>query len=95
MIGAAHGLDTSTYTIPYVSTWAASIPGKSPVEVVQSTAERVRATAIGILDNLPTTKVGDSNPPGLDREPLAHRHRPKPIKTAAVTAVRRDEVLGL
>jgi hypothetical protein len=96
MVGAAHGLDTSTYTIPYVSTWAASVPGKSPVEVVQSTAERVRATAIGILDSLPTTKVGDGNPPGLDREALAHRHLPKPITTVAVTAVRRDEEsLGL
>ena len=43
MVGAAHGLDTSSYTVPYVSTWAASVPGKNPVEVVQSTAERVRA----------------------------------------------------
>ncbi len=96
MVGAAHGLDTSTYTIPYVSTWAASVPGKSPVEVVHSTAERVRATAVGILDNLPTVKVGDGNPPGLDREALAHRKQPKPIQPAAATAVRRDEaVLGL
>ena len=42
MVGAAHGLDTSSYTVPYVSSWAASVPGKTPVEVVQSTAERVR-----------------------------------------------------
>src|SRR4051812_38513787 len=46
MVGAAHGLDTSNYTIPYVSTWASSVAGKTPVEVVQSTAERVRATAV-------------------------------------------------
>src|SRR3546814_9065805 len=26
MIGAAHGLDTSAYTIPYVSSWASSVP---------------------------------------------------------------------
>jgi len=96
MVGAVHGLDTSSYTIPYVSTWAASVPGKSTVEVVQSTAERVRATAVGILDNLPTPKVGDGNPPGLDREALAHGSQPKPVQTAAVTAVRRNEaVLGL
>src|SRR6478672_11915099 len=63
MVGAAHGLDTSSYTVPYVSTWAASVPGKSPVEVVQSTAERVRATALGILDQLDTQQVGDGNPP--------------------------------
>ncbi|GAB3058088.1 hypothetical protein GCM10027079_24840 [Sediminivirga luteola] len=30
MIGAAHGMDTSGYTIPYVSTWAARVDAKSP-----------------------------------------------------------------
>lgn len=89
MVGAAHGLDTSAYTIPYVSTWAASVPNKTPVEVVQATAERVRATAVGILDKLDTTTVGDGNPPGLERDALAH-------STPAPRAVQRDtEVLGL
>ena len=46
MVGAAHGLDTDDYTVPYVSSWASSVPGKSPVEVVQSTAERVRGAAV-------------------------------------------------
>jgi len=73
MLGAAHGLDTTAYTVPYVSTWASSVPGKTPVEVVQATAERVRATALGILDRLDTDKVGDGDPPGLDRDPLARR----------------------
>ena len=92
MVGAAHGLDTSSYTVPYVSTWAASVPGKNPVEVVQSTAERVRATALGILDQLDTPQVGDGNPPGLDREALSHRTGTAPV----VTDVRRDgTVLGL
>jgi antirestriction protein ArdC len=92
MIGAAHGLDTSSYTVPYVSTWASSVPGKTPVEVVQSTAERVRSTAVGILDKLDTSKVGDGNPPGLDREALAQRRQPAPLETTT----RRDEtVLGL
>ena len=71
MVGAAHGLDTTTYTVPYVSTWASDVPGKSPVEVVQATADRVRAASLTILDNLPTTKVGDGNPPGLDRDALS------------------------
>lgn len=92
MVGAAHGLDTSTYTVPYVSTWAASVPGKTPVEVVQSTAERVRSTALGILEKLDTPKVGDGNPPGLDREALSHRSG----TAAVVTAARRDgTALGL
>jgi hypothetical protein len=90
MIGAAHGLDTSTYTVPYVSTWAASVPGKTPVEVVQSTAERVRASALGILDKLDTHKVGDGNPPGLDREALNQRGA-EPV----MPRMRRDGALGL
>ena len=91
MIGAAHGLDTTSYTVPYVSTWASDVPGKSPVEVVQATADRVRAVSLTILDNLPTTKVGDGNPPGLDRDtPAAHR-APAQATPAARTHV---DVLG-
>ena len=33
MVGAAHGMDTSGYTIPYVSTWATRVDGTEPVEV--------------------------------------------------------------
>jgi antirestriction protein ArdC len=91
MIGAAHGLDTTNYTVPYVSTWASDVPGKSPVAVVQATADRVRAASLTVLDNLPTTKVGDGNPPGLDRDtPAAHRS-PAQTTSAARTHV---DVLG-
>jgi antirestriction protein ArdC len=91
MVGAAHGLDTSSYTVPYVSTWASSVPGKTPIEVVQATAERVRGTAVGVLDKLETTKIGDGNPPGLDREALAHRKQPPAVQT---TPGRDATVLG-
>lgn len=67
MIGAAHGLDTSAYTIPYVSSWASSVAGSDPVGVIQATAERVRNTAVRVLDQLDTTQVGDGDPPGFDR----------------------------
>ena len=67
MIGAAHGLDTTSYTVPYVSSWATSVEGRSAVEVVQATGERVRATAVKILDELPTAQVGGGDPPGLSR----------------------------
>lgn len=92
MVGAAHGLATSSYTVPYVSTWAASVPGKTSVEVVQSTAERVRNTALGILEKLDTQKVGDGNPPGLDREALSCRSAESP----GIAGVRRNgTVLGI
>jgi hypothetical protein len=70
MIGAAHGMDTSIYTVPYASGWASSVKDASPVEVVKATGERVRRTATGILDRLDTLKVGDGNPPGLGRASL-------------------------
>lgn len=68
MIGAAHGMDTSGYTIPYVSTWAARVDGKEPVEIIKATGERVRATALRILDLLDTAQVGNGTPPGLERD---------------------------
>jgi hypothetical protein len=83
MVAAAHGLDTASYTVPYVSTWASQVPGMTPVEVVQATAERVRTTAIGILDKLETPQVGDGNPPGLDREALAHKPTLRSVETVA------------
>ncbi|MFC5175051.1 hypothetical protein [Nocardioides taihuensis] len=92
MVGAAHGLATDDYTIPYVASWASSVPGKTPVEVVQSTAERVRGAAVTILDKLDTPKVGDGNPPGLDREALAAGRATAPVQTAAQ---RQVEPVGL
>ena len=68
MIGAAHGLDTSSYTIPYVSSWASAVEGKTVTEVVQATGERVRATAVSILTNLATVQTENGDPPGLVRE---------------------------
>ncbi|WP_157001157.1 ArdC family protein [Agromyces laixinhei] len=81
MIGAAHGMDTSDYTIPYVSSWANSVQAKTPTEVVQETGERVRRTAAAILDQLPTTQRVAGDPPGLDRSAPAHR-----VTAAAATA---------
>lgn len=86
MIAAAHGLDTSAYTVPYVTSWASSVKGKSPAEVVQSTAERVRATALRVLDELDTAKVPDGTPPGLDAPAQLHQQS-RPIDTAPQVAV--------
>ena len=63
MIGAAHGMDTSDYTIPYVSTWASSVKGKTATEVVQETGERVRRVAVAILDQLQTDQIGAGDLP--------------------------------
>lgn len=68
MIGAAHGMDTSIYTIPYVAGWAANVDGKEPAEIVKATGDRVRVTALRILDQLDTDQVGNGTPPGLERD---------------------------
>lgn len=92
MIGAAHGVDTSIYTLPYVSGWASSVKDKTPVEVVQATGERVRKTATAILDALPTARYGGGDPPGLSREPrtagrtIAHAARATDRATVAAEA---------
>ncbi|WP_448071047.1 ArdC-like ssDNA-binding domain-containing protein [Georgenia yuyongxinii] len=84
MIGAAHGLDTAEYSVPYVTTWAVSVPGKTVFDVVMATAERARRAAVGILDRLGTQQVGDGEPPGLaavrDQSASQARQTPRPAR---------------
>jgi len=98
MIGAAHGMDTTAYTIPYVSGWASSVKDQSPAEVVQATGEKVRRTATMILDALPTTQIGSGDPPGLSREtPAADRasvreRTPAPSSLVGTVSARAAEM---
>ena len=92
MVLAAHGMDSSAYTVPYVSSWANSVPGKSPVEVVAGTADRVRATANAILDDLDTIQVGNGDPPGLTRD-YGTPEPPRP--TVGLPAPRREPIAGI
>ena len=48
VIGAAHGLDTSGYTIPYVTGWASA-----DLDLLRGTAERVLTTARQVLAAAP------------------------------------------
>ena len=64
LIGAAHGMDTAAYTLPYVATWAG---GTDPAATVRATAERVVRTARGVLDVLETDHGLGGQPPGVDR----------------------------
>ena len=91
MIGAAHGIDTGSYTIPYVAGWAGTVADKNPAEVVHATGERVRKTAGVVLDALNTVQLGDGLPPGLTRvktRPHAERIPSAPF------GQRRSEVGG-
>jgi hypothetical protein len=62
MIGVAHGVDTTSYTVPYVAGWASAVKDKSPAEVVIATGERVRRAVNSILDALDTIQVPDGTP---------------------------------
>jgi len=64
LIGAAHGMDTTAYTLPYVAGWAG---GTDPAATVRATAERVVRTARGVLDALGTDHGLGGHPPGVDR----------------------------
>lgn len=99
---AAHGVDSSDYTVPYVSTWASRVKGVDPVTAVQQTAARVRTIALQILDGLDTQKVSDGDPPGLDRSagrksPSHDEGRSAPVSTPTASPqapVTRDELTG-
>lgn len=83
MITAAWGMDSTGYTIPYVAHWASSVDGQDPGAVVRATGERVRTTALAILDRLPDPPLGDGRPPGLGHQP-AHPNTLAPSSHAAV-----------
>lgn len=88
LIGAAHGMDTTGYTLPYVATWAG---GKDPAATVRSTAERVVRTARTILDSLPTDHGLGGQPPGAGRtvETPERLARSTPAVTAPMVGVSR------
>ena len=101
MVGAAHGMDTTGYTIPYVTGWASTVKDSSPVEVVQAAGERVRKAATEILDQLDTSKVGAGDPPGLVRDTSRREARqrlaplPLPEPSPSFAGSRREPVRGL
>lgn len=74
LVAAAHGMDTSQYTVPYVATWARNVPGTDEVAVVLHTLDRVRTAATTILDQLGTAQISNGLPPGLDRDALTAQH---------------------
>ena len=98
LVTATYGLDSSTYTFPYVINWAAGIPGQAPHDVVRATGDRVLATARDITAavtpvtaSLPGTLTGMTRPADLDRQRL---RTPMPTTvTAPGTGPTRPDVL--
>ncbi|NCD16197.1 MAG: ImmA/IrrE family metallo-endopeptidase [Actinobacteria bacterium] len=88
LIGAAHGMDTTSYSLPYVATWAG---GTDPAATVRATAERVVRTARTILDALPTDHGLGGQPPAPVRSlEIPGRHsRPVPAVATPAAGVTR------
>jgi hypothetical protein len=96
MIAAAHRMDTRDYTVPYVAGWASTVPDSDAVAVVQQTGERVRRTAVAMLDALPTEQVGAGDPPGLDRSvPSADLARSAASPASGCGGARHPRTRGL
>ncbi|WP_088312713.1 ArdC family protein [Kineosporia sp. R_H_3] len=79
LVMAAHGLDTSTYTFPYVTHWAEGVRDRSPEDVVRATGERVLRAARQIL----AASTGPAPATG-DLDVVGHR-----------VAVAREAAVGL
>jgi N-terminal domain of anti-restriction factor ArdC len=79
LVGSAHGMDTTGYSLPYVASWAG---GADPAAVVRATAEQVIGTARDILTDLDTAHTSGGAPPGireaLARRPATSRREPQP-----------------
>lgn len=84
LIGAAHGMDTTGYTLPYVATWAG---GTDPAATVRATAERVVCTARSVLDTLPTDHGPGGQPPAVDRALVPSERHTRPIPALTPPAV--------
>lgn len=92
LIAAAHGLSTEQYTFPYVTGWAAGVPGSTPEQVVRDTGRRVLAAAGTLL--AATQPATENEMSGLElgaradtaRDHTAHLREQATVKpTAEVT----------
>ncbi len=92
MICAVYDLPTADYSVPYVATWASQVGGVEPADLVRALGEKVRSTALGVLEQLPAPAIGDGkpplppDPPGAPARPPARargRGRATPLTMAA------------
>lgn len=91
VVTAAHGLDSSTYTVPYVAGWAGTDP-----TLVARTAERVLSTARDVLRRTPppaALELPDSTREQLrDRDRDRSDTRARPAPTGEQTRAREPVV---
>lgn len=83
MVCVCFGMDSTGYTIPYVAGWSETVKDKTPLEVMQSTGERVRKAVLAELDHLPSPSIDDGAPPSLSQERSVDTVEIEPVSVAA------------
>lgn len=77
MVCAVYGLPTDAYSVPYVASWAATVEGVEPADLVRALGEKVRGKVMAVLPHLPEPGTGDGTPPPPpDTTPTAASQRP-------------------
>ena len=102
LVMAAHGVDTGTYTFPYVAAWAeplATAEHKPVTEIVTRTGTRVIQTAHDILDTIPPTAQADIAGEALAERVTAGSERSRELRdhvaATQLTLVGRATLLGV
>ena len=81
LVTASHGLDSGSYTFPYVTAWAGHIAGVSAEEAVRQTGQRVLGAARWVLD---ATQARDDDAHAAEAARLADRVDAGTLTTSAL-----------
>ncbi len=100
LIAASHGLDTASYSFPYVTGWASTVDLAAPEAAVRATGERVLSTAREVLGRAPGQLEDPAAGPELGERVLAgteaavavHHRAAAP---AAADQERREELVRM
>jgi hypothetical protein len=79
VVAAAHGMDTSSYSFPYLASWA----GSDGPKAVSATQARVAEAAMVLIAASPTSRLGGGRPPGLSVVLQAAGRPPEPPAPSA------------
>ena len=101
LVVSAHGIDTGSYSFPYVASWAypiAAVEHQPLTEIVTRTGSRVIQTAHEILDALPapdTDPAGEALTARLTATHTATRELREQYTAGQLPPVRRSTLLGV
>jgi DNA primase catalytic core len=86
IVATSHGMDTSAYTFPYLATWASSVEGLTPEEVIRATGQKVIAAAHETLMRLqPPAPAFTTAPPDPSVRVHAGAERTAALRLVATT----------